>query len=596
MKQVFQNLKFRYKLLIGMLAITTIALYFIAQMSYTYFYRQNMNEVKEKAGSSITRVSDSLSLQFENLTKSTNLLLVKAPFPQMIRSINDGTFRGYADYFSRATEEASSLIQNQDLINNILICGEDNVFYSPFSLGIGKDVSQLLAEDLYGYSAITVLPVRSNFLFKQGDVIPVSFPLYSNTASGNITYRDVAGTKRVRLILFLESVQFRSYFERMSNAYTYCMYMTDAQGFPLDITKDQYPDAFLPELMASIGSGNSGEFEVISGNERYLLSVMPIRFCDLKAVHIIKKSSLTGGINTLRNFFMGSWLFCLLIAAVLSFSLSNILTRKIKVVSQVIGKINDNSYQEKVPFFHSDEISLLGAQLNQMYDTIQMQLVRIKEKEQKKALAEIQMMSEQINPHFLYNTLECIHFQILNRNTDTAGDMVESLGRYLRITLSVGETMIPIYREIEHITAYMEIMNRHSKNGIGLSCHVDPGLEDYKIMKVLLQPLVENSIKHGFQGAVTGFEPVPPQIEIQIGKLGEDGIQIQVSDNGKGIDLKKAYGCLRETEPEEKRHFGLQNIYKRLKSCYGEPCFVSFSSIPYLKNTIAIVIPFTNGR
>ena len=226
-----------------------------------------------------------------------------------------------------------------------------------------------------------------------------------------------------------------------------------------------------------------------------------------------------------------------------------------------------------------------------MYDTIQLQLLQIKDEEQKKAMAEIQMMSEQINPHFLYNTLECIHFQILNGHSKTAEGMLESLGKYLRTTLSFGKTLISVEKEVEHVISYMEIMNRHSSDGIQLETKIESSLKDCKIMKILLQPLAENSIRHGFGGLVSGFEPVPPRIDILISSAENNRIRIEVTDNGRGIDIEVANACITENSPESQKHFGLSNIQKRLKACYGDSFRISFLSIPYLKNSVIIELP-----
>lgn len=201
------------------------------------------------------------------------------------------------------------------------------------------------------------------------------------------------------------------------------------------------------------------------------------------------------------------------------------------------------------------------------------------------------MLSEQINPHFLYNTLECIHFQVLNGHQQTAGGMLESLGRYLRTTLNVGKTFITVEKEVEHVTLYMDIMNRHSTSGIQFHSEIDSSLKHIMIMKVLLQPLAENSIKHGFESSFNGIEPVPPQITINITPGGENRILIEVSDNGKGFDIKRASALMKAETPESKDHFGLHNIYKRLHTCYGDQVEITFTSIPYLKNSILIEIP-----
>lgn len=587
----FANLKFHYQLLIGMIFITSAALFLISQLSYSYFYQRNTNEVLKKANSSVRMAGDSISSQFNSLSAATNHLLVKEPFPEMISDINNRNFTGYAKYFSAATTATDSFLQNHNMVNNVLICGEDHIVFSPTSLGIGNYFEQLFPENIWQFTRITVLPTRFSSMFGKEGAIPITYPV-SSISSGNLSYQDSAGSRKARFILLVDTNQIRDYFNRMSNRYTYCMYLADETGHPLDITKSEYPDAFLPQIVQRIENGSGAQEALVKiDNEDMFFTMSSIKFCNLKVVHLTKKSALTGDIKELRSFFILVWIACFLASVILSLALSGLLTRNLKVLGSIIRSINDKTYSKQKEFIHTDEISLLGVQLNQMYDTIQLQLLQIKDEEQKKAMAEIQMMSEQINPHFLYNTLECIHFQILNGHSETAEGMLESLGKYLRTTLSFGKTMISVEKEVEHVTSYMEIMNRHSSSGIFMDTEIDPHLKDCKIMKILLQPLAENCIRHGFGGSVNGFEPVPPRINIVITSVDSNRIRIEVSDNGKGIDIEVANACISENSSESQKHFGLSNIQKRLKACYGDSFRITFLSIPYLKNSVIIELP-----
>lgn len=594
MKNWFFNLKFRYRLLIGMIAITTAALLLISRLSYSYFYKRNTNEVMRKAEQSVETAGAVLSSQFQSLSAATSSLLVKKPLTDMIEDVANNSVSGYSKYFQAASDEMTSFFQNHTQVNNTLICGENGFLFSPYSLGISGSFEKLFTENIWDYPSITVFPTRQNSLFRQGGAIPVSYPVSYNRGDTTLSYRDMEGKSRVRIIILMDTGQIRSYFDQMSNSYTYCMYLADSNGIPLDIQEETYPDAFLPNLESLVAQSDNlhGEHLTTDGDE-LVVQTSSIRFCNLRVVHISTKSALTGDIREFQSFFIMVWLVCSAAAALLACGLSNLLTKDIKILETIIGQINRQSYHTKVDFPHSDEISLLGKQLNHMYDTIQLQLLQIKDEEQKKARAEIQMMSEQINPHFLYNTLECIHFQILNGHSDAAGGMLESPGRYLRITLSVGQTFISVEKEVEHIIAYMEIMNRHSKDGIDLSCHIDPQLKGCKIMKLLLQPLAENCIKHGFGNMILEAWPVPPLITVSISlDSPHTHIVIEVSDNGKGIDIPKATARLTEERPEGREHFGLNNIYCRLSTCYGKEADISFISIPYLKNSVIITIPY----
>lgn len=588
----FANLKVRYQLLIVMIFITSTALFLIGQLSYTYFYKRNADEFMKKAESSVHMAGASLSTQLTSISTATNHLLVNQPFPNMIWDINNRNFTGYAKYFSGVGLLTEPFLQNHDLVSNVLICGEDKIVFSPSSLGITDYFLELFPEDIWASSKITVLPTRQNVMFRQGGVIPVCYPVSYNRNSKNLIYQDKPGDRKARFILMIDTAQIRSYFERMSNRYTYCMYLADENGIPLDIERDQYPDAFLPEVKDWIQKEKaSSDGSINLGKDQLLVTKESVPFCSLNVIHMTKKSALLGDTKELRSFFILVWLACFLAASLLSFTLSNLLTRNIKVLGKAIGQINDGTYDKKTEFSHTDEISLLGVQLNKMYDTIRLQLIQIKKEEQKKAQAEIQMLSEQINPHFLYNTLECIHFQVLNGHQQTAGGMLESLGRYLRTTLNVGKTFVTVEKEVEHVTLYMDIMNHHSTSGIQFHAEIDSSLKHIMIMKVLLQPLAENCIKHGFEGSLSGLEPVPPQITINITPGEENRILIEVSDNGKGFDIKRASALMKAETPESKDHFGLHNIYKRLHTCYGDLVEITFTSIPYLKNSILIEIP-----
>lgn len=344
----FANLKVRYQLLMVMLLITSAALFLIGQLSYSYFYRRNTNELMQKAESSVHMAGASLSSQLTSLSTATNHLLVSPPFPRMIWDINNRNFTGYAKYFSGAVALTEPFLQNHDLISNVIICGEDNIVFSPSSLGIADSFSRLFPEDIWASKKITVLPTRQNFTFRQGGIIPVCYPVSSNMNSNSLIYQDKPGNRKARFILMIDTAQIRSYFEQMSNRYTYCMYLADENGNPLDIRSSQFPDAFLPEVKDWVKAETSASNGSIGlSKDQLLITKEAVSFCGLNVVHLTKKSSLVGDTRELRSFFILVWLACFLAAALLSFALSNLLTRNIKVLGKIIGRINDGTYHKK---------------------------------------------------------------------------------------------------------------------------------------------------------------------------------------------------------------------------------------------------------
>jgi len=203
----------------------------------------------------------------------------------------------------------------------------------------------------------------------------------------------------------------------------------------------------------------------------------------------------------------------------------------------------------------------------------------------------MQLLSEQVNPHFLYNALEFINMEVYSRHIENAAGMISSLGDYLRSSLAYGENELLLSQEIDQVMAYIRIMNYRFHNSIQVSVQIPEELKKQKILKCILQPLVENSLKHGFQiGSNMGF-PVSPMIDISILRS-EGQLILTVTDNGAGINIEKAYQIMYNQQADDlpAKHFGLNNIYQRLKSYYKEVT-VSFSSIPYFDNKVIIALP-----
>ncbi|MEG0369240.1 MAG: histidine kinase, partial [Hungatella sp.] len=248
----------------------------------------------------------------------------------------------------------------------------------------------------------------------------------------------------------------------------------------------------------------------------------------------------------------------------------------------------DIPYQMK----YQDEIGHLNMAINSMYATITRQFESLKQSERAKYRSEIQLLSEQINPHFLYNTLECINMEVLSGHKEAASSMITSLGDFLRIGLSYGNDIIPLSKELTHVKAYIDIMNHRFSRKIELTYSIQPELDNLYILKSILQPLAENSIRHGFD---TDEHPcdsiVMPEITMSVYQK-ESLICLEVSDNGCGIDIEKANASLTPPPSGEgqKQHVGLHNIYQRLTTYYGNVS-ITFETIPYYKNTVRITLP-----
>lgn len=280
------------------------------------------------------------------------------------------------------------------------------------------------------------------------------------------------------------------------------------------------------------------------------------------------------------------FVFLLIFLLVVSLFFTRYITKPLVELVDVVNQIRSNTYTGKKEFKTKDEVGTLLNAINLMYDTNQKQMKRIREDEKERYHDELKLLTEQINPHFLYNTLEEIQSEVLRNDKMTAAAMIQSLASYLRIGLSGGADQITIADEIRHAASYVDIMKHRFDQDIMFIHRVDPGLEDQKILKTILQPLLENSIRHGFGIDANGVPVSVPTLEVNFSSPEPHEIDVEIMDNGAGFDTTEVRHIM--TSPirgDVRTHVGINNTWLRLVSFYGEEnVSVKIESIPYYRN------------
>lgn len=225
-----------------------------------------------------------------------------------------------------------------------------------------------------------------------------------------------------------------------------------------------------------------------------------------------------------------------------------------------------------VPVHSGDEIGFLAERFGVMNHNIKELTTRIYNEQTQKKEYELKMLQAQINPHFLYNCLDNISSLITDQKNETATAMVSHLGRYYRAILSKGRNIITIREELELIRAYLEIQLIRIPDLFTYEITVDEDILDFKILKMILQPIVENSVIHGFAGFKNSG-----RIKIE-GTLENQTVCILISDNGKGIPEGSRSSIFAPAPTAIPKHFGLKNIQERIRLKHGEKYGISIKS------------------
>ena len=197
---------------------------------------------------------------------------------------------------------------------------------------------------------------------------------------------------------------------------------------------------------------------------------------------------------------------------------------------------------------------------------------------------ELKALQAQINPHFLYNTLDAIAWMCEAGRNEDAVEMVNALARLFRISISRGHELIPIEKELQHAQSYLHIQNFRYKNQFRYQFDVDEACLSYYCNKITLQPIIENAIYHGMDRMVD-----EGMIRISIHQS-EDKIIFTVEDNGVGMEPEQIEVIFRR-KPDGKSGIGIKNVNDRLKIWFGDAYGITIESVPDEGTKVTVRMP-----
>ena len=277
----------------------------------------------------------------------------------------------------------------------------------------------------------------------------------------------------------------------------------------------------------------------------------------------------------------------LVLAAALltSWILSRMLSRPLWGLASAMERFErDADHFSYRPVGGTREVRELSQSFGHMVLRIQQLMSTVRQEEINLRKTELKALQAQINPHFLYNTLDSIAWMCERGRNADAVNMVHALARLFRISISRGHELIPIAKEIEHAESYLQIQKYRYKNQFTYEFDVDPGCLDYYCNKITLQPIIENSINHGLDLLVE-----EGRIQVEVLQDGED-ILFRVRDNGVGMSQEQVDAIL-EQDPEDRTGIGIRNVNDRLRIYFGAPYGLNITSELDVGTCVEIQMP-----
>lgn len=340
-----------------------------------------------------------------------------------------------------------------------------------------------------------------------------------------------------------------------------------------------------PEIISSV---TAEEFKTLNiQGSNYYVTYRDIEGTSWKLISYIPAVEYDKDILWLRFWIWLIILIACLLSVAVSLAISNGISRPVRDLSRKMLKIGDGDFSVTSEYVSKDEIGVLSLHFNKMVEQVKLLIRKVYQEELLKQKAELKSLRMQINPHFLYNSLESINWMARINGVPEIGKMVKALGDLMRASIG-GEDFVTVEEEIRNINNYLTIQKFRYGEKVTVKFEIDPDIRKIKIPKLILQPIVENAIVHGIEKKVGNGG-----IVITGKKLGEK-IQFQVEDDGIGMEEELAATILTDNDrftPEGHTHIGLKNVDRRIRMYYGEENPVSITSKPGEGTVVTICIP-----
>lgn len=369
------------------------------------------------------------------------------------------------------------------------------------------------------------------------------------------------------------------------------LYLIDGDGEIIYHPRQQliYASLLRENNRAAAGYEDGSHREEFEGKTRQV-TVKTVGYTGWKLVGVVPAESLASNHIQLRLFGVFIVLFFIFFLVFVNLGVSERIAVPIKALEQSVKELEAGSETVDIAIGGPYEVQHLGNSIRSMVSTMRQLMDDIIRQEESKRKSELDVLQSQINPHFLYNTLDSIVWMIENNRYDDAIVMVTSLARLFRISLSRGRTLITVGEELEHARHYMTIQKMRFKNKFTSEIRADGEALSCETVKLVVQPIVENAIYHGMEYA-DGDGEILVWAHIE----GED-LYIDVTDNGPGMRQEQVDRLLREdggpAAPSRRGSgIGLRNVHQRIQLTYGKPYGLEIESEPDEGTNIRIHLP-----
>jgi len=395
-----------------------------------------------------------------------------------------------------------------------------------------------------------------------------------------------------RIIINIYEKDFMSLYNTLPSSFNGNNYLTDSTGLIISCTDDTQINQSLQYFSSLKGDSGSIYYRDDFSRQRYIVVYYKLKYSMGIIVDEIPVSELMKEASTLRLILILVFGLCIVLAYPAIVFWIRRFMRPMKTLVESIQQVGYGDIGMTLTEIPKNEVGLIFDKFNQMSLSLKDLFIRNEQIQIEKRMMEMEVLRAQINPHFLYNTLNTIKWLAIINGSNNIAECITTLSDFLEPIYKKQDILCPLGEEIEYINNYVKLMNYRYAGGFSFIVKISDEMMQCEVLRFILQPIIENSITHGFKTVQSGM------IELTAEIVSND-LVIMVHDDGNGINpekLKELVNDINHPQNENITGIGLVNVARRIALHYGEKYGLSISSVEGEGTYARVILPYRNEK
>jgi two-component system sensor histidine kinase YesM len=571
----YRNLHIRSKMLLSIIALMLIPVLGIGIFSYQNSKAIIIKKTREYNTDVLSEISRNIEFTLDEISRIYYSIFTN----EIVQNTLDNELTGFPNV--QSSIDAKKRVENLLLeaiidhkaLQSIYIFAESGNQYNSITAGYPLSMSQK--------DKSLVAEAKGKMVWFDPDPNRLVIP-------GGRTINDLETQQRIGYMLFnfKEQGLYRIYQETNLHRLNEVFMINDSGTIISNENKQLINTKLEPDLLNQVLSGKEGFFHHMVSGKDYYIAYQEIRETGWRIVSMITAAQYEEEVISLRTRIFLIIAVSFTLSIILLVLWSNSMSKPIRNLSRMMQRVEMGTYDVRFDYPYENEMGVLSRNFNNMVERINYLIKEVYQEQLLQQRTELKYLKTQINPHFLFNTLDSIHWLAVIKGVPELGDITKKLADMLREGIK-GEDFIPVEQEVQNITNYLDIQKYRFGDRMNVDIHVQLEIMKVIIPKFILQPIVENAIVHGIERKLdSGF------IRIE-GYMREETIYFTISDNGDGIKPENLKMLLVTSmdEDQQKNGIGLMNVDQRIKLYYGESYGVHIHSIVGEGTTVTLRLP-----